>query len=167
MFYCGSLRNIRNPDLAHKALPWPTMFSSIVDSRGLFLTWHNHTYPGKTVTLPLSETEIKTFFVSCAGAGFTYTRLTNNILRGICMWVSILPKRDPPRETSLWWPYLKRAVLYSNVVYERGETFTSCSIWNGREFCPFGLYNDLEGELMIYKFKGVRGLDFRVKVPHA
>ncbi|CAH3021921.1 unnamed protein product [Porites evermanni] len=77
----------------------PGTVNSIVDSRGLFLTWHNHAYPGKTVTLPLSETEIKKFFVSCARAGFTYTRLTNNIIRGICMWVTILPNRDPPRET--------------------------------------------------------------------
>ena len=95
---------------------------SIVDSRGLFLTWHNHTYPGKTVTLPLSETEIKKFFVSCARAGFSYTRLTNNILRGICMWLSILPNRPSKRD------YSKMALP------EKGSFVRQRAMWKGRDF---------------------------------
>ncbi|CAH3180440.1 unnamed protein product [Porites lobata] len=91
----------------------PGTIKSIVDSRGLFLTWYNHTYPGKTVTLPISEMEIKTFFVSCAKAGFTYTRLTNNILRGICMWVTNnqpSPAKTYPELGSTIMKYLRKEV---------------------------------------------------------
>ena len=62
---------------------------SIIDARRLYLQWFPLQHPGTEVQFPLKEMDIKAFSVCLCRAGFTFSRIINNIYRGLCMWVSV------------------------------------------------------------------------------
>ena len=63
---------------------------SIIDARRLYLQWFPLQHPaGTEVQFPLKEIDIKAFSVCLCRAGFTFSRIINNIYRGLCMWVSV------------------------------------------------------------------------------
>jgi len=64
---------------------------SIIDSRRLYVQWFGIQNPGIELQFPLKEVDIKAFPVCLCRAGFTFSRIINNIYRGLCMWVSVHP----------------------------------------------------------------------------
>ena len=60
----------------------------MIDARQLFVVWFTNAHPGRAVTFPLTEMDIKAFTISLCEAGFKYARIMNNIYKGLGMWVS-------------------------------------------------------------------------------
>ena len=52
---------------------------SIIDARRLYLQWFPLQHPGTEVQFPLKEMDIKAFSVCLCRAGFTFSRIINNI----------------------------------------------------------------------------------------
>ena len=52
---------------------------SIIDARRLYLQWFPLQHPGTEVQFPLNEMDIKAFSVCLCRAGFTFSRIINNI----------------------------------------------------------------------------------------
>ncbi|KAJ7361963.1 hypothetical protein OS493_014613 [Desmophyllum pertusum] len=64
----------------------PGTLRSVIDARQLFVVWFTNAHPGRAVTFPLTEMDIKAFTISLCEAGFKYARIMNNIYKGLGMW---------------------------------------------------------------------------------
>ncbi|KAJ7379499.1 hypothetical protein OS493_015287 [Desmophyllum pertusum] len=64
----------------------PGTLRSVIDARQLFVVWFTNAHPGRAVTFPLTEIDIKAFTISLCEAGFKYARIINNIYKGLGMW---------------------------------------------------------------------------------
>ena len=49
--------------------------------------WHQGNHPGERAKLPLRPLNIKAFSMSRGRAGFSFTRITNYIFGGLCMFM--------------------------------------------------------------------------------
>ncbi|XP_078378323.1 uncharacterized protein LOC144661438 [Oculina patagonica] len=75
----------------------PGTLKSVADARNLYITWHSATYD-KRVEFPLKDIDLKAFVISLAKAGFSYTRIVNNIFRGVCMWQISNDHQSPAKQ---------------------------------------------------------------------
>ena len=64
---------------------------SIIDTRRLYLQLFGIQNPGIELQFPLKEIDIKAFSVCLCRAGFTLSRIINNIYQGLCMLLSVHP----------------------------------------------------------------------------
>lgn len=66
----------------------PLQIRSIRDAGELYLVWFSVAQPGKNIKFTLEEMDIKAFCIAFCEAGFGFSRIMNNIYKGLGMWVS-------------------------------------------------------------------------------